>query len=85
MNQDRDCAVAVRTVDIAQRVDPIADVAGYSRTRVFVTDAGVLLGSVDIHNARQPISAIRLREAIANGLSYHLMVVPPRRSSPMRS
>jgi len=73
MKADRDCAIAVRTVDIAQRVDPIADVAGYRLTRVFVTDGGVLVGSVDIANARQPISAIRLREAIGNGLSYHLM------------
>ena len=73
MKPDRDCAIAVRTVDIAQRVDPIADVAGYRLTRVFVTDGGVLVGSVDIANARQPISAIRLREAIGNGLSYHLM------------
>ena len=73
MKPDRDCAIAVRTVDIAQRVDPIADVAGYRLTRVFVTDGGVLVGSVEIANARQPISAIRLREAIANGLSYHLM------------
>jgi len=69
MKADRDCAIAVRTVDIAQRVDPIADVAGYRLTRVFVTDGGVLVGSVDIANARQPISAIRLREAIAGSLA----------------
>ena len=73
MKQDRDRAIAVRTVDIAQRVGPIADVAGYGLTRVFVMDGGVLLGSVDVANARQPISGTRLREAIANGLSYPLM------------
>jgi hypothetical protein len=73
MTQRDECAVAVRTVDIAQRVDPIVDVSGYSLTRVFVTDGGVLLGSVDVANARQPISATRLRDAVANGLSYTLM------------
>jgi GT2 family glycosyltransferase len=69
----QECAMAVRTVDIAQRVNPLTDVTEYATTRVFITDAGVLVGSVDIANARQPISAIRLREAVANGLSYHLM------------
>ena len=73
MSGHRDCAIAVRTVDVSQHIDRIDDVSDYVRTRVFVADEGVLLGSVDIANARRPISAVRLREAIASGLSYHLM------------
>ena len=33
----------------------------------------MLIGSVDIGNARGPISATRLRDTIANGLAYTLM------------
>jgi glycosyltransferase involved in cell wall biosynthesis len=49
------------------------DVTPYTTTRVFVSDAGTLIGSVDIGNSRGPISATRLRDAIANGLAYTLM------------
>jgi GT2 family glycosyltransferase len=73
MNRLQDGAIAVRTVDVAQRLSPLIDVSAYARTRVYVLDDGVLVGGIDIHNARQPISIIRLREAITNGLSYALM------------
>jgi GT2 family glycosyltransferase len=73
MKRHEDSAVAVRIVDIAQRLAPLTDVCGYGRIRAFVFDDGVLVGSVDIGNARQPVSALRLREAIGAGLSYPLM------------
>lgn len=65
--------IAVRTVDIAGPLGPIADVSAYSCTRVFVFERGVLVGSTDIGNAHRPISAARLRDAIANGLAYTFM------------
>jgi GT2 family glycosyltransferase len=45
----------------------------YRRTRVFVLDGGALIGSIDIGNARGPISVTRLRDAIAGSLAYRLM------------
>lgn len=65
--------IAIRTVELSDTLRGITDVADYPRTRVFVTDGGVMIGSVDISNAHGPISAARLRDAIANGLAYVLM------------
>ena len=65
--------VAIRTVDLSDTLRAITDVADYPCTRVFVSDDGILIGSVDIPNSRGPISAARLRDAIANGLAYALM------------
>jgi GT2 family glycosyltransferase len=65
--------IAVRRVDIARPLDPIHDVEGYPRTRIFVFDAGTLIGSVDVANAGAAISLTRLRDAIANGLAYEVM------------
>ena len=65
--------IAIRTVELRNELRAIADVDRYPCTRVFVADDGVLIGSVDIFNARGPISATRLRDAIANGLGHSLM------------
>jgi glycosyltransferase involved in cell wall biosynthesis len=65
--------IAIRTVEISGTLRAITDVDGYPCTRVFVTDGGILIGSVDIPNAGGPISATRLRDAIANGLAYDMM------------
>jgi GT2 family glycosyltransferase len=65
--------IAVRSVDVAGGIRPIDDVSAYPRTRVFVHDAGTLVGSVDVWNYRRPISATRLRQAIASGLTWPLM------------
>ena len=66
-------AIAVRSVEVRDPLSPILDVTEYRRTRVFVTDGGELVGSVDIANACAPISATTLRDAIAGGLAYALM------------
>src|SRR3954447_4455204 len=68
-----DSPMAVRSVDIAEPLRPITDVSGYPCTRIFVFDRGALIGSTDIPNIRRPISAMRLRDAIAGGLSYVLL------------
>jgi GT2 family glycosyltransferase len=60
--------IAVRMVNIAEPLREIADVTAYPRTRVFVTEGFDLLGSVDIWNTRQPITATRLRDTIAEWL-----------------
>ena len=61
--------IAVRMVNIGEPLREIADVTDYPRTRVFVTEGSDLLGSVDIWNARRPITATRLRDTIAEWLA----------------
>jgi GT2 family glycosyltransferase len=65
--------IAVRLIDIRDPVRRIEDVSSYPRTRVFVQDAGVLIGSTDIPNRWAAISETRLRQAIADGLAYAIM------------
>jgi GT2 family glycosyltransferase len=65
--------IAIRTVDVREPLASPAGVERYPITRIFVLDAGVLVGSVDIANAHGPISTPRLRDAIANGVTYALM------------
>jgi len=64
---------AVRMIDLDRPLRAIDDVVDYSWTRLFVTDHGTLVGSVDIGNANAPISVTRLRDAIANGMAYSMM------------
>ena len=66
-------AIAIRHVDVRRPLQPMPDVAEYCRTRVFVSDGGELIGSVDIGNGYSPVSATRLRDAITSGLAYTLM------------
>jgi GT2 family glycosyltransferase len=61
--------IAVRMVDILEPLRDLPDVTAYPRTRVFVSEGGDLLGSVDIWNARRRITATRLRDTIAECLS----------------
>ena len=61
--------IGVRMVDLAEPVREIADVTAYPRTRVYVRDGAELLGSVDIWNARRPVTATRLRDTIAEWLA----------------
>ena len=73
MGVHSDWPVAVRSVDVTEPLGAIDDVAAYPKTRVFVFEAGTLIGSVDIANAHAPISAVRLRDAIGNGMAATLM------------
>jgi GT2 family glycosyltransferase len=65
--------IAVRTVDVAAPLRPVDDVSAYAKTRVFVLEAGRLLGCVDIANGGAPISVTRLRDAIAHGMTQPLL------------
>lgn len=67
-----ECPIAVRFVDVREPIAPITGVERYPRVRVFVADGPELIGSVDIWNTRQTITAPRLRQAIAQTLLYQL-------------
>jgi len=73
MKPSRDWPIAVRMIEVQDALRGIDDLTEYPRTRVFVLDAGVLIGSVDIHNCRRPISAPRLRQAIGDWQAWRLM------------
>lgn len=66
-------AVAIRRLDVQEPLQPMLDVAGYCRTRLFVFDGGELIGAVDVRNAYGPLSVTRLRDEIARRLTYTLM------------
>lgn len=66
-------AVAVRTIDLSQPWSGLTDVADYMSVRIFVMWADRPLGSVEIVNCCQPISAARLREAIIDHLGLKLL------------
>lgn len=68
-----DWPIAVRMVDVRRPLGGLDDVTAYPRTRVFIQDGDVLVGSADITNLWRPISEERLRQAIANGAAYALM------------
>jgi GT2 family glycosyltransferase len=65
--------IAIRMIDVAEGLRPIEDVADYPRTRIFVFQSATLIGSVDVWNQNGPISVPRLRQAIANGLTWPFM------------
>jgi len=65
--------IAIRTVDLGQPLPALTEVQDYPTVRVFVAWNGRPLGSVDIANRRQSISAARLRETIVDGLILKLL------------
>lgn len=65
--------VGVRTIDLSQPLSARTDVTDYTSVRVFVTWNDCPVGSVDIANYRQPISATRLRQAIVGHLGLKLL------------
>lgn len=64
---------AVRTVELTHSIQALTDVTEYSCVRIFTTWKGSPLGSWDITNEQQPISASRLRDAIVNNLGLKLL------------
>jgi GT2 family glycosyltransferase len=66
-------AVAVRTVELTQPIQPLTDVTDYSGVQVFVTWNNSLLGSLEIANQHQSVSATRLLEAIVDNLGFKLL------------
>jgi GT2 family glycosyltransferase len=65
--------IAVRSIDISQPLKPLTDVTDYSSIRMFVTQNGHLLGSLDIANHYRQISATRLRDTIVSSFNFKLL------------
>lgn len=57
-------AIAVRTIELSQPLTPLTDVVHCQQTRLFITWKGSAIGTVNIANAYEPISVMRLSEAI---------------------
>ena len=68
-----DPPIAIRTIELSEPLAAIPDVTCYARTRVYVTDRGSLLGSVDVDNVHGAISVATLRDAIADRLADEVM------------
>lgn len=65
--------MGVRTVDVRRPLRAVNGVEGYELTTIFVAYGDRLVGRVTIPNQHRPISARRVREAIANALSLELL------------
>ena len=66
-------AMAVRTIELSQPLQAIADVADYNKVRIFLNWRNSPLGSVDIENAGHSIAPERLSQAIFDGLQLKLL------------
>ncbi|MEM9119168.1 MAG: glycosyltransferase [Cyanobacteria bacterium P01_F01_bin.56] len=66
-------AMAVRTLELSQPLEAIADVADYNKVRIFLNWRNSPLGSIDIENAGHAIAPERLSQAIFDGLQLKLL------------
>ena len=65
--------IAIRTADVATRLQPLSGLSQYSRVRVFVRDGDLLLGSAEVWNdGADIVTAERLAAAIADCLGHGL-------------
>jgi GT2 family glycosyltransferase len=64
--------IAVRRLELTD-IAPLTDVDDVTKVRIFVTWQGTLLGFVDIANAFQPVSTMRLSQEIAQHLGQKLV------------
>lgn len=67
--------IAVRTVELSEPIEPLTDIAEYSRVKVFATWKNSPIGSCDISNQRQAINANRLIEEIVKQLNLNLIKI----------
>jgi GT2 family glycosyltransferase len=80
-----DPPIAIRTLELSEPLGAITDVTGYARTRVYVTERGSLIGSVEIDNVHGGISATTLRDAVADRLAGEVMKRALRRQLEVRA
>ncbi|MBD2256338.1 glycosyltransferase [Pseudanabaena sp. FACHB-2040] len=76
-SHERRTETAVRTVELSQPIPSLNDVVDYPCVRVVILRNNTLLGSVDIFNLHQVVSADRLREAIVEALGFKLLNLAP--------
>lgn len=69
---NRQNTIAERTVDLNHPLHTLTNVTDYPVVRVLVTRNGYTIGSVDIVNNYTPVSAVRLRDAIVENLTFGL-------------
>lgn len=67
--------VAIRTIDLAQPLSALTDMTDYAKAKIFVNWDGRLLGHFELEHHGQPISVLRLHQAIADYLT--LKVIEP--------
>lgn len=67
-------AIAIRTLELSQPLTALTDVACFGRTRLFVTWNGSPVGQVDITNRHQPISVMRLNQAVIEQLGWKTLL-----------
>lgn len=66
-------AVAVRTIDLSQEWPGLADVTNYARVRIFVMWSDCPVGGFEIINGGQPLSRVRLLDAIVEHIGLKLL------------
>ncbi len=69
--------IALRTIELHKPLEPLTDVVSDATVRLFVTWEGRLLGSMDIDNQYQPISVMRLADAVVERFGLQLLDSPP--------
>lgn len=66
-------AIAIRTIELTQPIEPITDIDGYSRVRVFTTWNSSPIGTMDIPSQHQNISVPRLHDEIVDSIRLRLI------------
>ena len=70
----QDERIAVRTIDVAEPIQPLTDICGYQSVRLFVFQRGEPLGFVEVPTEGLPMSAADVRDAAARAGWYKLAI-----------
>jgi O-antigen biosynthesis protein len=71
--------VGVRTVELTESLHPLTGLEPYTSVRIFALWHGQPIGSVDVANDGQPLSAARVGEAISERLGHAVLAAIVRR------
>ena len=66
--------VAVRTIDVAEPIQPLTDICGYQAVRLVVFQRGEPLGWIEVPTEGLPMSAADVRDAAARAGWYNLAI-----------
>ncbi|MGH9189577.1 MAG: glycosyltransferase family 2 protein [Acidimicrobiales bacterium] len=70
---ERRCGTAVRCVHLSRRMEPLADLDGFSTVRVYVEGDNGIVGAVTLANYGPVMSSARLIQGIVAGLAPELV------------